>query len=167
MHQANPLTARMRRVCMELARLRRERGMSGADVERLLGIPNSTLSRIENCERAVKRDDLTALLVVYRVDRPFREAMLKLHIESGQPGLLDEDDLQVHEELATWIGFEQDAIEIRNYQYFLLPGLLQTEDYAREVIMRVVYPWDRPKWTDGWPLDWPDKPCCAGRLVLS
>lgn len=134
MTEIEPLTVRMRRVCMELRRLRKEKGLSGPDVERVTGIPPSTLSRVENSERAIKRDDLTALLVVYGVPRPVREAITALFVAAAEPGLLDENDLKVHEELATWVGFEQDAVNIRNYEQFLVPGLAQTLDYARAVI---------------------------------
>jgi transcriptional regulator with XRE-family HTH domain len=134
MRDPEPLTVRMRRICIELSRLRKESNLSGADIERLLGIPPSTLSRIESGQRAVKRDDLSALLVIYRVPRPFREALLKLHSEANQPSLLDDLDLQVHDALETWIGFEEDAAYIRNYEYLLVPGLVQIHDYARAAI---------------------------------
>ncbi|GGP86590.1 helix-turn-helix domain-containing protein [Saccharothrix coeruleofusca] len=143
MIEPGPLTVKMRRICLELARVRGERGLTQKDVERLLGIPSSTLSRIESCERAVRRDDLSALLAIYQVARPVREAVLELHREANLPSLLEEADLHVHDELATWVGFEEHAVEIRNYEHFLVPGLCQTEDYARAVIENYGLPLER------------------------
>jgi transcriptional regulator with XRE-family HTH domain len=134
MPEMESLNVRMRRVCMLLRQLRKDRGLTGPDVERMTGIPPSTLSRIETSERAIRRDDLSALLVIYGVSRAARDAILKLHADADQPSLLAENDLKVHNELATYVDFEQDATVIRNYQNFLVPGLAQTPAYAHAVI---------------------------------
>lgn len=74
------------------------------------------------------------MLALYRTPRPLRDALLKLHADAEMPNMLDHGDLPLHDDLQKWIGFEQDAARIRNYEPLLIPGLLQTFPYAKEVI---------------------------------
>lgn len=101
---------------------------------RMIGLDPSTMSRAESGKRGITRDDLAALLAVYRAERPLRDALLKLHQAAQIPDQLDRDDLHLHEDLQKWIGFELDATRVRNYEPLLIPGLLQTFPYARAVI---------------------------------
>jgi transcriptional regulator with XRE-family HTH domain len=133
-------SVRTRRLIRALKQLRKEAGLNTVESARQLGVSTSMISRIESGHRSVRRDDLVGLLVVYRVDKKLRKAMLDLHEKAQEPGLIDRGELHVHEDLANWIGFEEDAIEIRNYEPLLIPGLLQTSDYARAIMERGVVP---------------------------
>jgi hypothetical protein len=106
----------------------------------LIGVSPSTIFRAENGQRGINRDDLAALLAIYRAKRPLRDALLKLHRDAQNRDLLIRGDLRVHDDLQQWIGFEQDATRIRNYEPLLIPGLLQTFPYARAVIAAGVRP---------------------------
>lgn len=134
------VNARTRRLCMALRRLRMEQGMTKTKAAQLIGVSPSTISRAETGERGINRDDLAALLAVYRTKRSLRNALLKLHREAQNPDMLVRGDLHVHDDLQKWIGFEQDASRIRNYEPLLIPGLLQTFPYARAVIAGGVRP---------------------------
>jgi transcriptional regulator with XRE-family HTH domain len=125
------MNARMRRLIAILRSLRKARGFTCAEVGEYLGYTPSMISRLETGLRGLRRDDMVAMLAVYRVTRAFRDAMVALFEAADQPGLLDRGELNVHEDLATWIGFEEDATDIRNYEPLLIPGLLQTIPYAR------------------------------------
>jgi transcriptional regulator with XRE-family HTH domain len=118
---------------MILRRLRTTSGLSGPDVARRIGMSPSTISRAESGKRGITREDLASILTVFGVERPVRNAIMKLHADSHTPDLLDRGDLRVHADLEKWIGFEQDATRIRNYEPLLIPGLLQTFPYARAV----------------------------------
>jgi transcriptional regulator with XRE-family HTH domain len=128
------MSARGRRLTMVLRRLRHEAGLTAAQVAEQVGVSTTTITRAEIGQRGITRDDLAALLAVYAAPRPLRNAMLKLHTELEKPGLLDRGELRVHPDLEKWIDFEQDAAHIRNYEPLLIPGLLQTFEYARAVI---------------------------------
>ncbi|KAA2260091.1 helix-turn-helix domain-containing protein [Solihabitans fulvus] len=125
---------RMRRVRMELHRLRKEARLTCSEVARKLDASESTISRWESGQRGLKRDDLSALLAVYHAPRRLRDALLKLHGSADEPGLLDMADLTLPDTFRTWFGFEEDASEIWNYEPLLVPGLVQTFGYARAVI---------------------------------
>jgi transcriptional regulator with XRE-family HTH domain len=121
----------MRRVLMELRRLRGEKGFSGQYVGNKLGVAASTISRTENYGQGLTRDVLVELLTVYQAPRKLKEGLLRLHETAHEAGLIGEDDLGLNEDAANWVGFEQDATTICNYQAMLVPGLLQTFPYAR------------------------------------
>ncbi|HET9142331.1 helix-turn-helix transcriptional regulator [Actinophytocola sp.] len=125
---------RTRRLCMVLRRLREESGLTEDDVAKRLGVSRSTVSRVETGKRGLTSEDLASMLTLYGTARPLRKALLKLHAEVDKPGLIDRGELHVHEDLEKWIGFEQDADHIYNYQPLLVPGLMQTFPYARAVI---------------------------------
>lgn len=128
---------RTRRLCMVLRRLREESGLTAMEVAKRIGVSTSTVSRAESGKRAMSAEDLASMLTLYGANRPLRKAMLKLHAEADKPGLVDRGELHLHEDLEKWIGFEQDAVRIHNYQPLLIPGLLQTFPYARAVIAGV------------------------------
>src|SRR6266540_898638 len=128
------VNARTRRLCMVLRRLRVEQGMTKTKAAQMIGVSPSTISRAETGQRGINRDDLAALLAVYRTKRPLRDALLRLHRQTHNPEILVRDDLHLNQDLQRWIGFEQDATRIRNYEPLLIPGLLQTFPYARAVI---------------------------------
>ncbi|GAB3433189.1 helix-turn-helix domain-containing protein [Actinophytocola sediminis] len=130
----------MRRLIRALKQLRTEAGLNTVTAAERLGVNPSLISRIESGQRGVRRDDLVGLMVIYQVNRKLRKALLELHDKVDEPGLVDRGELDVHDDLFQWIGFEQDATEIRSYEPLLIPGLLQTFAYAKAVIGRGVVP---------------------------
>ena len=124
MNDRTSIGVRTRRLCMVLIRLRTDAGLTASQVAKRIGVSPSTISRAESGKRGISSEDLASLLTVYEVKRPLRNALMKLHSESQKSGMLDRDNLQVHEDLAKWIGFEQDASRICNYEPLLIPGEL-------------------------------------------
>jgi transcriptional regulator with XRE-family HTH domain len=126
MRRQKYVSARMRRLRMVLHQLRKHSGMTASEAAHRIGVTASTISRAETGARGINRDDLSALLAVYRAPREVRLAMLKLFEDADKPGMLDRGELVLHADLEKWIGFEQDAARISNYELLLIPGLLQT-----------------------------------------
>lgn len=137
-------TMRRRRLAAELRRLRHEAGLSIEDVVADLGWQPSKLSRVENRQVGISTTDLRKLLDTYKVeDQPFREALVDMARRATERGWWQSftGDV-VPTALANLIGLEAEARTIRSYEPELVPGLLQTEAYAR-AIMRA---W-QPSWT--------------------
>jgi transcriptional regulator with XRE-family HTH domain len=127
-------TIRLRRLAGALRRLRAEKELSREDVSEATGINTATLYRIETARVRPQARTLAAMLTVYEVSGDERAALTQLLKDSAQPGLLQAYADELPEEYSTYIEFEQEARSVWNYESLYIPGLLQTEAYARAVI---------------------------------
>jgi transcriptional regulator with XRE-family HTH domain len=127
---------RRRQLAAELRRLRNETGMSIEDVAGRLGWRGSKVSRIENRQIGVSIQDLRKLLDLYTVaDESYREELFELCRRATERGWWRSYGKDViPSAYANLIGLETEAATIRTYQPELVPGLLQTADYARAAI---------------------------------
>ena len=108
--------------------------MTQEDVSERTGKDRSTLYRLENAQQRPQRSTLIQLLDLYRVEDSRRSELLALLREAAQRGWLQQYRSELPEVYADFIGFEDEARSISNYQSLLIPGLLQTEDYATALI---------------------------------
>ncbi|WP_343949443.1 helix-turn-helix transcriptional regulator [Nonomuraea longicatena] len=131
-------TLRMRRLAAELLRLRREAGLSQEEVAARTDINVATLYRIESAKAKPQLRTLNTLLDTYEVEAGRRADLVALQKEAGKRGWLHAYDSELPGQLTAFIGFEQEAREILNYESLFVPGMLQTEDYARAVIAGVL-----------------------------
>ncbi len=127
---------RSRQVAAELRTLREQADMSGAEVAKLMGMSPSKISRIETGVTGLQIEDVAALLGLYKVPASTRDELLDLVRRSEergwwtrQPGLP-----QLWRSL---IDFEAKATRVQNYEALVVPGLLQTAEYARAIIQGV------------------------------
>ncbi|HZC42179.1 MAG TPA: helix-turn-helix transcriptional regulator [Streptosporangiaceae bacterium] len=129
-------TIRRRRLAAELRRLRHEAGLSLEDVASTLAWQVSKLSRIENRQIAIVTADLRKLLDLYKVtEHAYRSELLELARRATERGWWQSFTSDVvPRSLGTLIGLETEARTIRSYEPELVPGLLQTEAYARAVM---------------------------------
>ena len=81
-----------------------------------------------------QRSTLIQLMDIYGVDAQQRAELLTLLKESAQRGWMQPYRSELPEVYSDYIGFEDEARSISNYESLFVPGLLQTEDYARAVI---------------------------------
>jgi transcriptional regulator with XRE-family HTH domain len=133
-NRAKPPTVRLRRLAAELRRLRAQAELSREHVEEQTGVNEGTLYRIETARARPQRRTLVALLNLYQVDDPLRSDLLDLARSANGQGWLRPYHSELPEEYAAYISFEAEARSVRNYESLYIPGLLQTEDYARAVI---------------------------------
>ncbi|OLT13974.1 hypothetical protein BJF79_19355 [Actinomadura sp. CNU-125] len=129
-------TVRSKRLRRELRRLREERGLTIEKVADLAGGEwnPSTLGRWEKGDRRIRPADLRHLLDVYEIHGDQRDALLTLAREARQRGWWQAYADVLPSEYSSYIGLETEAREIRTYQQQLIPGIVQTADYARAVI---------------------------------
>ena len=126
-------TARARRLRYELRRLREEAGLTHSEVAHRLEWSSSKLSRIETGQSRVNTGDVADLLSVYGVsDEISREALIQLAREARRRGWWTRYTDVLGS--GTYVGLEAEASSIRTFESQFVPGLLQTEDYARAVI---------------------------------
>ncbi|TMR13723.1 helix-turn-helix domain-containing protein [Nonomuraea turkmeniaca] len=132
--QGSP-TVRRLRLGQELRLLRERRKLTGAKAARELGWSASKVSRIEAARTMPSTDDIKALVKLYRVDGDKLDELIGLLRDAEQRGWWEDYEDALPEEYTRFLGLEAEAISQRSWEPHLVPGLLQTEDYAREVIL--------------------------------
>jgi transcriptional regulator with XRE-family HTH domain len=127
-------SVRSRQLAAELRRLREQSGLTGDEVAARLGWSPAKISRVETARTMIQPPDLQALLDLYEVTGQFRDRLTELGRASRQRGWWDAYADMLGPEYATLIALEADAETVRWYAAQMVPGLLQTENYAREII---------------------------------
>jgi transcriptional regulator with XRE-family HTH domain len=127
-------TVRRRRLALELRHLRESASLTCEEVAEKLECSVSKISRVENGRVSVSPRDVRDLLEIYGASMAQREHLVQLARDSRQKGWWDAYKDAVEPHYATYLGLERAATEIRTYEVGLIPGLLQTEEYARAAI---------------------------------
>jgi len=125
-------TLRRRQLGMELRKLRESAGLTIEQVAERMRCSASKISRIETGQSGVSPRDVRAIVTAYGVvDADGVEALLQVAREARQKGWW-----QLFGAVLTgaYVGLEAAADAIRAYEALVVPGLLQTEDYARAMI---------------------------------
>jgi transcriptional regulator with XRE-family HTH domain len=125
---------RRRRLGMELRRLRENLNMTGDEVAERLEWSTAKVSRIENAKTLAGQADVEALVRLYGVDEALRGVLIALRRDAAQKGWWERYRNSVPDDYITLIGMEAEATEVRNWEPQLIPGLLQTKEYAREIL---------------------------------
>jgi transcriptional regulator with XRE-family HTH domain len=120
-----------------LRRLREAAKISRAEAGYVIRSSESKISRLELGRVSFKERDVTDLLTMYRVTDPEkREAFLELVRQSNEPGWWHRYTDLVADWFQDYLGLEESAFRIQTCEQQFIPGLLQTEDYARAIITR-------------------------------
>ncbi|KAB1149803.1 helix-turn-helix domain-containing protein [Streptomyces luteolifulvus] len=117
-----------------LQELREAAGLKREEAARVLRVAPATVRRMEMAEVALKIPYVQVLLETYGVTVEETAAFVALAEEANQPGWWQ----RFHDVLPDWfslyVSLEGAARIIRSYEPHFVPGLLQTEDYARAVM---------------------------------
>ncbi|MFB7577629.1 helix-turn-helix domain-containing protein [Streptomyces hydrogenans] len=135
-------TTRLRLLGIRLAALRKRSGLSGEDAGARVGISKATLSRYERAKTKVRWPLVDQLCRVYEASDEERLELVDLAKNSQETGGWWMDfggDLPEHMRLL--LALEDEATHIRQLAGGVIPGLLQTMDYAKSI-----------KTTPGWSL---------------
>ncbi|MEU0517873.1 helix-turn-helix transcriptional regulator [Streptosporangium sp. NPDC006007] len=133
-------TVRHRRLGRELRRLRENVSLTLDDVATQLRWSTAKVSRIENARTMPSGTDIANACDLYGVDSSTKAELIQLGRDAGQRGWWTAyNDVFA----SAYVGLEAEASIIRTWEPLLIPGLLQSEDYAREIIQA-----GRPDLTD-------------------
>jgi transcriptional regulator with XRE-family HTH domain len=125
-----PTLAR-RQLGAELRRLRDAAGLTIERVAQQLECSDSKISRIERGQVSATPRDVGDMLDLYPVDDWKREELVQLARQARRRPWWE---VEFHDLPLAYASYEAAAQTIRIYQVQLVPGLLQTEDYARAVL---------------------------------
>jgi transcriptional regulator with XRE-family HTH domain len=130
-------TIRRRELGALLRQLRADHEMTAEEVTARLLFSPTKLSRIETGQSGASPRDIRDLCDLYGVTDPAeRDHLMALAREGKQRGWWQEYDLPY----ATYVGLEAEAVSVNDYQSGVIPGLLQTEEYARAMLRAEVPP---------------------------
>jgi transcriptional regulator with XRE-family HTH domain len=129
---AGPTVARIR-LGTRLRRLREEAEITREDAAAAIRSSASKISRLELGRTTIKVRDLADLLKLYGADEAERASLLALSQHGNVSGWWQDYGNSVPAWLKPYLGLEQAATLIRSYDPQLVPGLLQTPEYARAV----------------------------------
>ena len=114
---------------------RREQvGVEVKDITKALGFSRNYWSAIENERKILSDEALRKLLKLLDFNAEEEREMLELREIAKDHGWWTKYTALFDPELRRFFGLEHGAHTIRAYENLLIPGLLQTEDYARAVI---------------------------------
>lgn len=120
----------------QLRRLREAQGISRQVAGHTIRASDAKISRLESGRVGYKQRDVADLLTLYRVvDAQERDAFLTLADQASTPGWWHKYSDVLPRWFEMYVGLEQAAAVIRSYDVQFVPGLFQTEAYARAVIM--------------------------------
>lgn len=127
-------TARRLVLGSQLRRLREASGISREDAGYEIRGSGSKISRLELGRVGFKERDVADLLTLYGVtDESERGSFLELVRQSNQPGWWHRYSDLVPSWFQDYVGLEESASRIQTYEIQFVPGLLQTETYARAI----------------------------------
>ncbi|MGH3765664.1 MAG: helix-turn-helix domain-containing protein [Pseudonocardiaceae bacterium] len=113
-------------------------GLTGKQVAKMLSWSPSFVSMLLTGKRNAREVDIAAFLGVCRVAGEERERLLGLCREQDTPGWFQAHGSGLPTQLVTLIDHENKAVTISAFEAAGVPGLLQTGEYARAVISRIV-----------------------------
>lgn len=119
---------------LRLRERREQLGLTAMAVGKTTGIGGTNLSAIEGGKRRLTAAKLTDLAQVYELSADEQAELDTIRAESDGREWYH-DYTNVHsEDFVRYLGLEAGAGSVRSYQAELIPGLLQTADYARAMI---------------------------------
>lgn len=127
-------TVRRRRLAAELRAIRESKGKSGDVVAAALRWSPSKVSRYELARTGLKPREVEKLLDYYGVAGPRRALLLTLAEDAAQRGWWEEYADFLSPDYQQFIGLEHEATSMAIWHVEVVPGLFQTEDYARHII---------------------------------
>jgi len=121
-------TVRRRELASALRRRRLAKGLTVEQVAELLMCSASKISRMETAQRTATLRDVRDLCEIYGVsDEAERDRLMTLARQAKEQGWWQSFDLPY----STYIGLEAEAAAVKDFDSAVVPGLLQTADYAR------------------------------------
>jgi transcriptional regulator with XRE-family HTH domain len=128
-------TIRSRELGQRLRRAMEYAGLSASGVARQLGWSPSRVSRLLSGKRGGSGYDVSAFLAVCGVRGEEREEVMQLCLDQHRRGWVQHHGAMLPLQLRTLMDHESKAVAITEFEFNLIPGLLQTDRYMRALLM--------------------------------
>ena len=127
-------TVRRRRLAAELRRLRERADLTGDFVADRMGWSASKVSRIENAHTSPRPAEIKKLLSLYGIEGQYADELMALAQEAKRKGWWKAYSDALPDLHTRYIGLEAEATASSIWSPEVVSGLLQAQDYAREVL---------------------------------
>lgn len=128
------LTVRQRELGKQLRQLRYQHGLTVEDVAGQLLCSATKVSRLETGMRRPSLRDVRDLCALYNLDERTSTELMNLARRAREQGWWTQ---YIDVSFEPYIGLEAEATAITCYSMYYVPGLLQTEEYARALIKAI------------------------------
>lgn len=119
----------------ELRTLRVAAGVTQEQAALAIGLSKQGISRLENGQRNISPDEVAGLLGRYGVTGAKKDQLLAMARTLDDPGWWELHMPGMTQESSTLADYESRATRLTDWAPLLIPGLLQTEDYARSFML--------------------------------
>ncbi|MGK3209053.1 helix-turn-helix domain-containing protein [Amycolatopsis sp. MEPSY49] len=123
-----------RALAASLRELRMARGKGLRELARMVRILPQLLSAWEKGQRVASPEDVARLLGALQVDDATYDRMMRLARRAKDDNWLDSNPSDLPPALSGIVEYERTASHISNWYHAIVPGLLQTADYARAIL---------------------------------
>ncbi|GAA4234688.1 helix-turn-helix transcriptional regulator [Actinomadura meridiana] len=128
------------RLARELRAQRERTGFNQEIVAEEMGWAESKLYRIENDKSRVLQRDVKRLLKMYGVDGEEADALVELARLARQPDWWHQYSGAIPKWLQVYVVLEASASHVFGYESEFVPGIIQTDEYARAIMSTAPYP---------------------------
>jgi transcriptional regulator with XRE-family HTH domain len=122
---------RRKQLGAKLRELRQAAGVSTAQAAEVLDCSEAKIGHIETGRNSIRKPEMTVLLGLYGASGDVPEVLEDVRKAGSKRGWWA--TYRLPSWLQSYVGLEADAVELRTVELELVPGLLQTETYARRV----------------------------------
>lgn len=136
----NSGTPKSRALGVRLREARKAAGYTLRGLGDALEMSHSVLSRWENGERIPHTEDVASVLTAIGINGEERVELLELARGADAPQWLSVRSADRERQMAALLDFERNANQITDVSPLLVPGLLQTADYARAIMVAGAIP---------------------------
>ncbi|SDP97090.1 Helix-turn-helix domain-containing protein [Actinopolyspora xinjiangensis] len=134
MAQSKPGSPKARSLAAELRKVRQDSEVGVRELARRIGTSHGWITRTESGSRVITVDDVTSILEALEITSRERERLVEMARDADEPDWLRPGIPGVREELVTLIEYERTATHTILGAPLLIPGILQTSDYARAIM---------------------------------
>lgn len=131
---ASPVVASWE-LALRLKRRREQLGVEVRTITETLGFTRNYWSAVENERKILSLESLTRIIELFEFDDEEKEELLALRAAAKERGWWTRYSALFDNEIQRLYGLEQGARGIRDYENLLIPGLLQTADYTRAIML--------------------------------
>ncbi|SFB61964.1 5'-deoxynucleotidase YfbR [Amycolatopsis marina] len=125
---------RLRRIARTLREWRVPTGLQSGEVAAKAGWSTAKQSRLENATQPITPADVMTLALLYDIAEPVRDKVFRATLAAQERGWWEQIEKEaLAEDVLSYVELESEASKVCVFKVDLIPGLLQTSEYAAAI----------------------------------